>query len=1209
MNNAQIGSQLLNVFSLPLQGQRLIEASAGTGKTYTIGILYLRLLLGLGGANAFSRPLSVEEILVVTFTEAATNELRGRIRQRIHEMRLVCLRNGVGFESQPEYLELLSELPEGLQREFAQEWLLAAERQMDEAAIYTIHGFCQRMLVHNAFESGVLFEQTMVQDEFPIQKQACADFWRRHFYPLNYSMTKVIQSLWNSPESLLTEIKPFLQGDIPVIINQPQQIETLEERHQRLISLIDSVKASWLEHSADFEKLITDSDVDKRSYSSRFLPSWLTKIAQWAQEPTEDYQLPKDLVRFSQTTLHEKSKSGSGPEHIVFQHIDNLLSQSLTLKDLIIPLAISEVRQTITREKHNRGEMGFDDLLTRLDSALSQESGKFLAHAISQRFPVAMIDEFQDTDAQQYRIFQRIYQGVENSALLFIGDPKQAIYAFRGADIFTYIEAKKEVSAHYTLETNYRSSQSMVEAVNHIFSHCESPFIFDQIPFQPVNFAPQNSGKKLVHNGDEVNALTFWQLGAEGVSVAEYEQAIASQCAAQIAQYLLGGLRGDTYFDNKGKCTPVAASDITVLVRSRREAVLIRDALNQLNIASVFQSNRESVFSTPEARDLLWLLQAVLSPEKERVLRSALATGILGLSAKQIDDLNHDEKAWEQLVDEFARYAQVWQKRGVLPMLRMVMAQRHIAETLLSGIDGERRLMDVMHIGELLQEMSLQLEGEHTLTRWLAQQIAHPDHQSDAQQMRLESDKHLVQISTIHKSKGLEYKIVWLPFASNFLPQSKGLYHDRTDFGTRLDLSDGEDTVALADEERLAEDLRLLYVALTRAIYHCSVGVAPLIKGNRKKSGETDLHLSALGYVIQKGQAGDSQLLNEMLDELSNDVINVTVIDVPEFERLTLESNHDENLAAREVTRYFDDHWRVTSYSGLSYGSNHSEDGQAVSALQFANSLAPNMDTEVSVDVEQQEGENSAEFLTPHQFPRGALPGTFLHTLMEEIDFSEVISVEWLTEKLEAAGFGIQWAPMLQEWLNAIVQAPLADDGLCLSALQPQDQLDEMQFYIPIESELTANHLDKIAHQYDPLSQRCPPLNFEKVQGILKGFIDLTFFWGGKFYLLDYKSNYLGEDASFYTQEAMAEAMIDHRYDLQYQLYSLALHRYLKQRLPDYDYETHFGGVYYLFLRGIDKVNSHNGVFFYRPLEAFIGELDLLFQGRQQGEVLNESTI
>lgn len=1196
-----MSSQLLDAYTLPLRGQRLIEASAGTGKTYTIGILYLRLLLGLGDENAFPRPLSVEEILVVTFTEAATNELRGRIRERIHKMRLACLRNGLGFESEPEYLTLLTELPSEEQRAFAANWLLAAERQMDEAAIYTIHGFCQRMLAHNAFESGILFEQTMIQDEFPIQKQACADFWRRHFYPLDYSMTKVVHAEWNGPEALLNDIKPFLQGDIPAIINQPELLETLEERHQRLVGLIQNVKDVWAENVADFEKLISESDVDKRSYSARYLPTWLEKITDWAEQSTDDYQLPRDILeRFAQSRLDEKSKSGSGPSHSVFRLVDELLAQALTIKDLIIPQAISEVRQTIANEKQTRGELGFDDLLTRLDRALHQDGGALLAEAIAKRFPVAMIDEFQDTDPQQYCIFQRIYRETEDTALLFIGDPKQAIYAFRGADIFTYIAAKKQVSAHYTLETNYRSSQSMVEAVNQVFHHAENPFIFEQIPFQSVNFAAHNSHKKLIHDGKEVKALTFWQQQAEAVSVSEYEQALAQQCAAQIGRYLAGGLKGTTYFENKQQQTPVEASDITVLVRSRREAILIRDALNQLNIPSVFQSNRESVFATQEAKEVLWLLLAVLTPEKERVLRSALATGLLGLTAEDIDNLNYDEKAWENLVDEFAHYAVIWRKRGVLPMLRGIMSKRHIAETLLSGSEGERRLMDLMHIGELLQETSLQLEGEHTLTRWLAQQIAHPDHQSDAQQMRLESDRHLVQISTIHKSKGLEYKIVWLPFASNFLPQSKGLFHDRDDYVTKLDLDDSQEYVELADEERLAEDLRLLYVALTRAIYHCSVGVAPLIKGNRKKAGNTDLHLSALGYLLQKGQEGDSVLLSSMLDALSNDVIDVQPIDLPEMVKLDLAKEASDELSARAVSRHFDDSWRVTSYSGLSYSTSHGEEEQTLSAEQFANSLAPKMDIEVSHDVEVQETQENT--LTPHQFPKGAAPGTFLHSLMEEIDFSGDISSEWLEEKLQVAGFDTQWVSMLQGWLNAILNIPLADDGLCLSAIPAQDRLDEMQFYLPIDSLLNAKEVDRVTHKYDPLSKHCPPLSFEQVQGILKGFIDLTFCWKGKFYLLDYKSNYLGEDASYYTQEAMAEAMIDHRYDLQYQLYSLALHRFLQQRMPNYDYETHFGGVYYLFLRGTERIDSQNGIFFYRPTIEFISEFDALFHDAQSKE-------
>lgn len=314
------------------------------------------------------------------------------------------------------------------------------------------------------------------------------------------------------------------------------------------------------------------------------------------------------------------------------------------------------------------------------------------------------------------------------------------------------------------------------------------------------------------------------------------------------------------------KQRPVSAADITVLVRSRREAQLIKDALNQRAIPSVFLSNRDSVFDTPEARELLWLLQAVLNPEKERLLRSALASGLFGLNAAQIDALNQDEAARDRLVDEFAGYGQIWQQQGVLPMLRRVLSQRKIAENLLAGQDGERRLTDIMHISELLQETSLTLENEHALVRWLAQQVLRPDAQSESQQMRLESDHHLVQICTIHKSKGLEYPLVWLPFICNFQAGGQRLYHDETTFEPCLTLSPDETQLALADKERLAEDLRLLYVAVTRAVYHCSLGVAPIIRGNRKKTGNTDLHLNGLGYLLQNGQACDSKTLAERLD-------------------------------------------------------------------------------------------------------------------------------------------------------------------------------------------------------------------------------------------------------------------------------------------------------------------------------------------------------
>ncbi|WP_416776783.1 exodeoxyribonuclease V subunit beta [Xenorhabdus budapestensis] len=1189
-----ITSHKLNPLTLPLHGQRLIEASAGTGKTYTIGLLYLRLLLGLGGNAAFSRPLNVEEILVVTFTEAATDELRGRIRENIHQLRLACIRQDNAVND-PVYQQLLAEIPD---RQSAADWLLAAERQMDEAAIYTIHGFCQRMLVHNAFESGILFEQTLIQDEYPLRKQGCADFWRRHCYPLSLSMATVISQEWSGPEALLEDITDHLRGDIPYIVNAPDGDETLVSRHEKIIALIDGVKQQWNEVVQDLQALIDNSGVDKRSYSKKNLPNWLNSVSEWAKSQTRDYQLPKDLDKFCQSRLEEKTKKGEVPRHPVFTAIDDLYQQPLTLRDIIISKAIVEIRQSINQEKLMRGYMGFDDLLMRLDIALKREGGEKLAETIRQRYPVAMIDEFQDTDPQQYRIFQAIYRHQTENGLLFIGDPKQAIYAFRGADIFTYIQARAQVSAHYTLETNWRSSAPMVQAVNKLFSHTDRPFLFDQIPFIHVNSAEKNHNLKFLLHKQEQTALQFWLQSGEGVSKRDYEQGMARLCAAQIRDWLLAGQEGSALLQRGEKNRPVTAADITVLVRSRREAALIRDELNELKIPSVFLSNRENVFDTPEAKDLLWLLQAVLSPEKERVLRSALASSLFGLSARQIDQLNHDETAWDKLVDEFDGYARLWRSRGVLPMLRAVMGKYRIAENLLAGYDGERRLTDIMHISELLQEESLQLDSEHSVVRWLAQQISRPDPQLESQQMRLESDKHLVQICTIHKSKGLEYPLVWLPFICSFKKQERAIYHDRQNFETHFSLFEDSEKLALADEERLAEDLRLLYVALTRAVYHCSVGVAPLIQGNKKKTGDTDLHLSAFGYLVQKGQKGDAELLECSLNELKDDNIQVIPIKDIGDERWEPKSEDVLLLAARKFRRSIRDDWRVTSYSGLQGSISHnyissqahvSAFGESVEVI--VQSIAPKLD----IDVRGEKQVEPSLLMTPHTFPRGATAGTFLHSVLEELDFSSPPDQIWLAEKLTTAGFDESWASVLQQWMTDIQTAELNEQGMRLADIPHYHQQNEMQFYLPVDNLLRSNALDALTHRYDPLSAQCAPLSFHQVKGMLKGFIDLVFCWQDKFYVVDYKSNWLGESSESYTQEAMASAMIEHRYDLQYQLYTLALHRYLRHRLADYDYRQHFGGVVYLFLRGIDNNNPGHGIYRYLPPVEFVDALDALF--------------
>ncbi|WP_426774071.1 exodeoxyribonuclease V subunit beta [Proteus faecis] len=1189
-----IQAQPLNPYTLPLYQRRLIEASAGTGKTYTIGLLYLRLLLGLGGESAFYRPLNVEEILVVTFTDAATDELRARIRKNIHELRLACIRHDVE-SCNDTYHELLKQIPN---KELAAQWLLEAERQMDEAAIYTIHGFCQRMLANNAFESGVLFEQVLIQDEYELKKRVCADFWRRHCYPLSYDVANAVNQIWSGPEQLLYEIQPYLQGEMPEIegVALDSENESVKERHQAVIEAINKVKARWHAHQHEVEAWITASGVDKRSYSSRFLPKWIEEITLWAStSETKSYQLPDCLVRFSQETLNEKSTKGPAPEHILFVEIERLTKQSLTLRDVILVNAIPEIRQGIENEKMRRGEMGFDDLLTRLDRALKREGGEALAQAIRERYPVAMIDEFQDTDPQQYRIFDAIYGEYENSGLLFIGDPKQAIYAFRGADIFTYIQARKQTSHHYTLNTNWRSAPGMVNAVNKLFMRSNTPFLFEHIPFIEVSSAEKNQDMAFVYHDKPVSPFNFWLVEGESVSTGNYEQIMAAQCAAQIRDWLSAGDQQQAWLIEQNAKKTVTSADIMVLVRSRREAILIRDALNLLSIQSVFLSNRESVFETNEAKDLLWLLQAVVTPEKERVLRASLASRLFGFSAKQIDDLNRSEAHWNSYVEKFADYYVLWQKRGVLPMLRKIMMDNQIAENLLVSIDGERRLTDIMHIGELLQETSLQLDSEHALIRWLAQQISHPDAQSESQQMRLESDRNLVRICTIHKSKGLEYPIVCLPFACNYQEQKGALYHDRDKFYAKLDIFSRPESLRLADEERLAEDLRLLYVALTRSKFCCYVGVAPLAKGNKRKSGLTDLHKNALGYLLQQGEEGNSELLHQAIHALLDDNISVTTLDNISAHRYQPQLAPETNLEAAIFKRQIHDNWRITSYSGLTYQHSnrhyHFDLGDIEALVQ---SIAPGLDTDAKGEKRQEEiDENSI-----HHFPRGAVAGTFLHSLLEVLDFSQPIDEQWMQEQLSVQGFDEKWAPLLVTWMETLFHTPLNSQGLCLADIPKSQQLDELQFYLPIEKELSSAQLTQLISQFDPLSRRCPALQFQQVEGMLKGFIDLVFSWEGKYYVVDYKSNWLGESSEDYTQEAMMNAMMDHRYDLQYQLYTLALHRFLQQRIPDYDYKSHFGGIYYLFLRGIDKAHPGNGVYAYLPDEAFVLALDSLFTGQ-----------
>ncbi|WP_338353202.1 exodeoxyribonuclease V subunit beta [Thalassolituus oleivorans] len=1176
----------LNIDQFPLQGQSLIEASAGTGKTYTITQLYKRLLL----AHRSDLPrLGTDQILVVTFTRAATEELRGRIREGIREtFEHVLSRQqaplNAGEEATHELDRWLAEVAHAdsatlTSRELTK-WLQLNLSQMDEAAIYTIHGFCQRMLKQFAFDSAVVFDAELVLDAGDYLKQACEDVWRSSSYPLGLDQSRFVCSQFSGPDKLFSLIRNWLSR--PDFVFSPNIVKAdtsfvLEQEWAKAEALYQRVAELWHSLGAtDVADLIAQSGVDKRSYSKKHLPNWLEQANDYL---TSGFSLPAtaNLYRFGQEELLEKTKKGEAPTHALFAAVDAFLPVANQLSLALQQSWYFAVKARYLELLERSGALTPDDLLRLLDQALAGPQGELLAAHIRAQYPVAMIDEFQDTDPLQYRIFSRIYPYQSADAkpgygLYMIGDPKQAIYGFRGADIFTYIQARRSLpdERRFTLDTNYRSHSGLVAAVNQLWQAHAKPFIFDDdIKFLPVDasgrrddgglqLSPQNAAST-VSTAQALPLLHLWQGGA-GESRAAERARVAAECASQIQALLQGGGSFGESPDNK----PVQASDIAVLVYSRKQAGRIRHELSRLGIGSVFLT-RDSVYDSQEARDVFSWLQAIAQPSDERAVRSALSTQTYGLSADRLDHLLNDERAWEQQLSVMFKYHELWQKRGVMAAMMQWLEDDQRAVRLRSQDDGERCLTNLLHLGELLQQGSRRLRGHQALIRWFGDQVFATERSGEEAQLRLESDANLVNIVTIHKSKGLEYPLVFLPYLweDSFIPfsQSEAHYVDDKQ-GLVINLAPDQKAKDAQIRDNTAENLRLLYVALTRARHACFIWVST---ADSKKKDVPQLAFSALGYLLQCDVSGDIADFNsEVIYQgpmpvwLGSDDFNI--------------SNTNATITANHFNGYSRDLWRVSSYSQLTAASHAHAAPTGEYALILEQTDQPTFDVEAeslqlaslysiddsTIDIQQ------ANIPAALSFPKGATPGTCLHAILEVWDFVDAAKLhELCLQQLQHFGLDIELEPALAQWLQQVVTCPLVSEfesEFSLAQLKRDERLDEMEFHLPI-AQLSSAEVNRL------LEERA--LQFDSLQGYLKGFIDLIFCRNGRYYVADYKSNHLGNSAENYQPESLWESMKDHNYDLQAWIYTVALDQLLRVRLPNYSPEQHLGGTYYLYLRGM----------------------------------------
>src|SRR5690554_4060317 len=802
-------SSLINPLKYPLKGSALIEASAGTGKTFTLALLYVRLVLQQGGELAFKEALLPPNILVVTFTKAATKELRDRIRQRLVETAQVLRNEQLDkTTTDPLLLELRQALiDEGeAAGQTNQARILAsaayklevAAQWMDESAISTIHGWCYRMLKEHAFDSGNLFQQELIESEVDLLQQAAEDYWRNFYLSLDATNLAKVLEFFGSPQATRSKLYGLLDNVHLLASPQATPAALISKAEEEKSNTLKPLKEQWQQEFLPALEAAFDEAKKKKAYKAQSLNAGhirgvLEKLAAWAVSDEEstglDYAKSNSFKRLAllDTSIWTDETAipwGNSGSKALAELPDLLASLPSPFSDLLCHAA-HWVAKRVEQVKKQQSLISNQDLLTRLDQALQGERGEQLAASIRQQFPVALVDEFQDTDPVQYRIFNSIYTIAAASpdhAFFMIGDPKQAIYAFRGADIYTYLEAKKATAGrHYTLDHNYRSAPALIHSVNTLFTQADKreqgEFLFKQGSENPIPFVQVKPGKSnnlwLELDDTPYAPMLAWVMpeADEGtLTKGGFEETISEATATEITKLLIAAQEKRAWLVEacpEGEVKErqqLAPADIAVLVNNRGEADKVRQALQDKGVASVYLSEKNSVFQSDAATLLLHLLRAVAEPYNDTLLRKALSLPALGLDLQQLDALNRDELVWERRVQQFVQYHWDWQQKGSLAVVHLFIKDFKLAERLLQQPGGERQMSDVLHLAELLQKASAELDGEQALIRYLQEQQESPDENNEAQQLRLESDSQLVQVVTVHKSKGLEYPLMFLPF-------------------------------------------------------------------------------------------------------------------------------------------------------------------------------------------------------------------------------------------------------------------------------------------------------------------------------------------------------------------------------------------------------------------------------------------------------------
>ena len=1187
----------LDPFNIDLEKITLIEASAGTGKTYTITTLFCRLI-ALG--------YSVESILVVTFTEAAAAELKLRVRTRLFETLTSLLDKACRDED--DLIQFLRRESQESQTTLICQRFSHALNCFDQSSIMTIHSFCMKVLKEHAFESRSFFDIELVPDRSLFLNQVSHDFFMTHVNSQDTLFLSYLNQRQVTPQSFISSFGKAVSRSDLVTIPPCADFENIFDEYRQVLKKIHDILVTGSEEI--IEILLNHNGINKRSYTKKNIPAWLE--ASWKKlEVKKENTLFKmsekgdTLFKFTQTRLAQYTEQGAVlPEHEFFELCEKLLGFYDVFESNLINLKIKFLtffKKELEKMKRAQGICFFDDLVNDLAAVLENKGSLNLQKAVRQTYKACLIDEFQDTDPRQYEIFSKFFSFTDNTPFFMIGDPKQAIYAFRGGDIFAYLKASKECDQSFTLKKNYRSAPWLVKGINEIFSGRPNPFLFEQIEFSEVS-TPDTAKNFLIEGKKNIPPLQFCfikrdelEVDRKGfISKETASKIIPNIVARDIAALLESDKRlTDNQISGSKKITP---KDIAVLVRTNEQTQQIQKALSDFSIPS-YLSKTGSVFDSSQAIDLHDILLAVYNPGNSNFIRAALCTSVFGFTSKDIIELNENQEMLYQWQERFVVFKQNWDSKGFTPM---IMALFHHEDAFLKSNPGldERGMTNFYHLVELISNTSIDRRlSAYYLIKWYTRQLSGEFRDESIDELRLETDKKSVAIVTIHKSKGLEYPIVYLPYlweGQRRPPSENILFHDPDkEHGLTLDLRSkavSDDIAASAgyyEKEDKAEQRRLLYVALTRASAMCRIFWG----------GFNTIETSALGLLLHdsdcKDGCKDDQTMINDLEQLKSKASQAILIEPYVDKSINLFMDQTSlqkiSLSAKQITRGIQASWRMSSFSAIIHSSSDPTPSLNQKHLN-------------------QEGLNISEketLITLSDFPKGAGSGDFFHSIFETLDFTN--NSKEIASQVQAKfdQFGFSDSDMLNTAtasVKEVLETKLVAKNrqFRLKDIESGQKFSEMEFIFPVNSFNIASIIKAFEQsnfktETSGYLKKLSLLTTHSLKGFIKGFIDLVIHHKGKWYIVDYKSNFLGTTYESYSQKAMLNAMSEHHYFLQYYIYTVALHRYLELRLKGYDYNTHFGGVFYLFIRGMHPgFGSQYGVYYDCPEKSAIIELSNL---------------